>query len=69
MNDNIQNKLEYQKELYLAVEIGKDEWNGHGHLFHRQDYNEDGSTTHWYGIELRQSQYELIQQLLSEKDG
>ncbi len=62
MEAKIQTIISYDGEAFITVSpIGVDiEWDGDGHLFHRQDFNEDGSITDWYGVELSEEVYKLI---------
>lgn len=62
MND-IQTRIDYSNgEVFAEIVDEKHDmsWNGYGHLFHRQDIDEDGRVTHTYGIELTEKKYRTI---------
>jgi hypothetical protein len=65
--DDIQSKTKYDEDVYLEIQLPDDMgWDGHGVLFHRTDFWEDGSQSEWYGVELTEKQYEAIRQYIEE---
>ena len=52
--------IKYFGEAYF--EVGTMEHKGH--LFHRRDYHEDGSTTDYYGVELSKDHFKAFRDAL-----
>ena len=71
MDENsIETRIDYSNgDVFIIVESGKfdQEWNGHGYLFERTDFHEDGSASKYYGIELEEKHYKAILYMLENR--